>query len=526
MSTFPIQNLRAVVSGVTPASLLPGQLAFNTIDKLIFVGDGSNFKTDFTGAQTPGVPQNGWYSMPMDFTNLNNYYVPDPSYWGDFPLDQQVLGWDTQLGHPVWVSNGSPDLYVFSNATVAAAPGGTLNNKLNGLIGGSQVVTGAVTIVTGLPGEQYQGLYFYTTEWTYGASYAFPTAAQVPYDNNTSGLAATDVQLAVDEVNDTAVAALPRAGGTMTGPLTLDSTLVDGLGSPGAPGYLLQSTATGVEWVADSPGDTTLVSGTAPIVVDNTDPQLPVVSIDAATTLTPGAVQLTDSVSSTSTTTAATPNSVKTAYDLAAVAVPDTSYTAAGDLLVGTGSGTYTALPAGATDYILASNGAGVLTWVAQSEGDVTGVTGTAPVTVDNTDPQKPVIGINLASTLQPGAVQLTDSVSSTSTSTAATPHSVKSAYDLASLALPLTGGTLTGTLYAQNICLGTGYNITFNGGAGGSIKGISDAIANTNNDIAASSTAVKDVYVIADAALPKAGGTMTGSISFVNGQLVDAGTF
>jgi hypothetical protein len=195
-------------------------------------------------------------------------------------------------------------------------------------------------------------------------------------------------------------------------------------------------------------------------------------------------------------------------------------------LLVGTGSGTYTALPAGATDYILASNGAGILTWVPQSAGDVTGVTGTSPITVNNTDPQNPVIGINAASTSQPGAVQLTDSVSSFSVTTAATPNSVKTAYDLASLALPLTGGTLTGTLYAQNVCLGAGYSVTFNGGAGGSIKGISDAIANTNNDIAASSTAVKDVYVIADAAFPKAGGTMTGSINFVNGQLVDAGTF
>jgi hypothetical protein len=40
-----------------------------------------------------------------------------------------------------------------------------------------------------------------------------------------------------------------------------------------------------------------------------------------------------------------------------------------------------------------------------------------------------------------------TDSVSSTSTTTIATPNSVKTAYDLANAALPLTGGTLTGNL-------------------------------------------------------------------------------
>ena len=57
------------------------------------------------------------------------------------------------------------------------------------------------------------------------------------------------------------------------------------------------------------------------------------------------------------------------------------------------------------------------------------------------------------ASTTNTGAVQLTDSTSSTSTTTAATPNSVKSAYDLANAALPKAGGTLTGnvTLNAQS---------------------------------------------------------------------------
>ena len=49
--------------------------------------------------------------------------------------------------------------------------------------------------------------------------------------------------------------------------------------------------------------------------------------------------------------------------------------------------------------------------------------------------------------------MQLTDSTSSTSITTAATPNAVKSAYDLANAALPTTGGTLTGnvTLNAQS---------------------------------------------------------------------------
>ena len=56
-------------------------------------------------------------------------------------------------------------------------------------------------------------------------------------------------------------------------------------------------------------------------------------------------------------------------------------------------------------------------------------------------------INVNTASTSQAGIVQLTDSTASTSTTTAATPNSVKSAYDLGFAALPKSGGTMTGDL-------------------------------------------------------------------------------
>jgi len=55
------------------------------------------------------------------------------------------------------------------------------------------------------------------------------------------------------------------------------------------------------------------------------------------------------------------------------------------------------------------------------------------------------------ASTSKKGHVQLTDSVSSTSTTTAATPNSVKKAYDLAAAAMPKSGSTFTGIVVAQN---------------------------------------------------------------------------
>ena len=54
---------------------------------------------------------------------------------------------------------------------------------------------------------------------------------------------------------------------------------------------------------------------------------------------------------------------------------------------------------------------------------------------------------VRTGSTTQTGILQLTDSTASTSTTTAATPNSVKTAYDLANAALPKSGGTMTGAV-------------------------------------------------------------------------------
>jgi hypothetical protein len=164
----------------------------------------------------------------------------------------------------------------------------------------------------------------------------------------------------------------------------------------------------GTIWV-----DTTLgvavqsVTSTSPITVDNTDPLNPVINIDAAGTTQSGAVQLYDGVDSTSTTEAATANAVKTAYDKADDSIPKSTFTAAGELIVGTGAGAYTVLAPGAAEYILQSNGDGTLSWIVNSAGDVTSVSGTAPIQVDNTDPQTPVVSVDAATTSALGVVQV-----------------------------------------------------------------------------------------------------------------------
>jgi hypothetical protein len=373
-----VQNLRAVGVGVEPASLLPGQIAFNITDKVIYVGDGSNFKTNYDGTQVAGVPGNGWYAMPMDFDSLGEYYVTNPGYYGDVPTDGQVLSWSTALNHTIWSSGagGGSQVYVVSNAAVAAAPGATTSAKITAAIGVASPDEGNVTIVTGLPDEVYEGLYFFTTEWVKGAAYAYPSASEVIYDNTAHPTLSATVQGAIDDLDDglaatTAIAntanstansalsiasaALPKAGGVMTGDISFGSV------------------------------------GTGIIFNDSSNIR-----------------SISDSATSVSSITAGSSTAVKTAYDLAAAAVPRTSYTAAGDLIVGTGVGTFNALAVGTPGQILAvAPGGTSLVWVTDSEGDVTGVSGTLPITVDNTNPQVPVVGVNPATTATSGVVQI-----------------------------------------------------------------------------------------------------------------------
>jgi len=90
-------------------------------------------------------------------------------------------------------------------------------------------------------------------------------------------------------------------------------------------------------------------------------------------------------------------------------------------------------LKGGTTGQILAktSNTDMDFTWVANDVGDITGVTASSPLTGGGTSGAI-TVGIQDATTSVKGAVQLSDSTSTTSSILAATPTAVKAAYDLA----------------------------------------------------------------------------------------------
>jgi hypothetical protein len=121
-----------------------------------------------------------------------------------------------------------------------------------------------------------------------------------------------------------------------------------------------------------------------------------------------------------------------------------------GELLIGKTDGTLAKATLTASTGVTITNADGSITISATGTGGtVTGVTATSPLA--STGGTTPDISIQDGTTAQKGAVQLEDSTTSSSITTAATPAAVKAAFDLADAALPKAGGTLTGDVTLDN---------------------------------------------------------------------------
>ena len=138
-----------------------------------------------------------------------------------------------------------------------------------------------------------------------------------------------------------------------------------------------------------------------------------------------------------------------------------TSYTK-GDLLAASASTTLTKLPVGTNGQVLRANSATAtgLEYGADFVGTVTTVTSSTAALTVATATTTPALTVRAATTSVDGIVQLSDSTGTTSSVLAATPTAVKSAYDLAALALPAAGGTVTGELL-----IGSAGTLVFEGG-------------------------------------------------------------
>ena len=128
------------------------------------------------------------------------------------------------------------------------------------------------------------------------------------------------------------------------------------------------------------------------------------------------------------------------------------SYTK-GNILAASAATTLNALAVGTNGQVLTADSAETtgLKWATPTVGTVTTVTSSTGALTVATATTTPALTIRSATTSVDGIVQLSDSISTTSSVLAATPTAVKTAYDLANAALPKAGGVITGALEIGN---------------------------------------------------------------------------
>jgi hypothetical protein len=233
----------------------------------------------------------------------------------------------------------------------------------------------------------------------------------------------------------------------------------------------------GSAWVNATPLSSDTVQGLVELAT-NAETQA---GVDAARVVTAASLQskVSDSISTTSASGIASSTAVKTAYDLANAALPKSGGIVTGNLEIGsTGSFTFEGSTADGFETTLAvvdptadrtitfPNTTGTVV----TTGDAGTVTSTMILdgTILNADinASAAIAGSKIvaATTSVVGAVQLSDSTSTTSSVLAATPTAVKAAYDLANAALPKTGGTVTGNINLDNQVDARFYEATANG--------------------------------------------------------------
>jgi hypothetical protein len=115
-------------------------------------------------------------------------------------------------------------------------------------------------------------------------------------------------------------------------------------------------------WITNDVGDITAVNVTSPITGGGSAGAV-TIGINAATTSVVGAVQLSDSTSTTSSVLASTPTATKAAYDLANTAnttanaaTPKSTFTAKGSIAAATAASTPANLAVGANDLLLTAD--------------------------------------------------------------------------------------------------------------------------------------------------------------------------
>ena len=300
--------------------------------------------------------------------------LPVAEHIGQFffnPLEGSVFLWDGNVWQPVGVTTGAIILAGTYDATLNQIVSTTLEGAAIGLTAGDS-----------LPSATDANANYYVVVSVGGTGTApAPTSILAPPDiilstgsvwveldvsggagaiaavnvvfSASGEIGATNVQAAIEEVSTECRNATNITSGTLAvargGTGLASYTKGDILGASaattltkltvGTNGQVLRAnsaTATGLEWGNDFVGTVTTVTSSTGALTIATATTTPALTIRAATTSVDGIVQLSDSTSTTSSVLAATPTAVKSAYDLAALALPKAGGIITGALEIGT----------------------------------------------------------------------------------------------------------------------------------------------------------------------------------------------
>ncbi len=311
---------------------------------------------------------------------------PAPSFIGQLhlnPLDKSFYMWDGNVWVPIGISAGQ---IIFAGTFDASTPAGTgrvasvtPEGAAAGFVAGSALPASALgnskhylvvaeggTITAGnapnavlAPPDLVLSVYNATSpgwvEVDVSSGAGSIAASQVSFAP-AGQVAATSVQLAIEEVSAECRVATNITSGTLAvarGGTNLSSYAKGDIIAASAATTLNKlavgtndqvltadsSTATGLKWSTPTIGTVTTVSSATAALTIATPTTTPALTIRSATTSLNGIVQLSDSVSTTSSVLAATSTAVKTAYDLAAAALPKAGGAVTGDITLGVNVG-------------------------------------------------------------------------------------------------------------------------------------------------------------------------------------------
>jgi hypothetical protein len=326
------------------------------------------FSTDFVADDAVTADKLADYSTAQIGETL-----PVADYTGQIffnPLDKAFFLWDGNVWQPIGISQGSIIFAGTYNASTNLVASVTTEGTAIGLTVGSALPSASsannsyyLVVATGGTGTApaptvtlappdlllSNGTAWY--EIDVSSTYASQTASNIGF-TPAGAVGSTTVQAAIEEVssecrnadnitNGTLVAA---RGGTGQSSYTKGDILAAsgatalsklGVGTNGQVLRANSATATGLEWGADYLGTVTSVSSATAALIVATGTTTPALTLRSASTAVNGIVQLTDSTATTSSTLAATATAVKSAYDLAAAALPKAGGVMTGELQLG-----------------------------------------------------------------------------------------------------------------------------------------------------------------------------------------------